>query len=151
MYNVNFKTDQALYDKFKLLCTINKEKFQDKLTELIQQYVSENESLIENPKVQEKLQPELPPFFGDQNKWRTYINRSDKDKFKEIVTRLTFLRYLIQLYLIDRDKESKLFQILHDPKFFMKSDDCKLLQKNGIFQIVKSMEKEFRFPPITTI
>ncbi len=143
MYNVNFKTDQALYDKFKLLCTINKEKFQDKLTELIQQYVSENESLIENPKVQEKLQPELPPFFGDQNKWHTYIIRSDKDRFKEIVTRVTFLRYLIHIYLIDNDKELKLKYTLLDPKLFQKSDDYQYLAKYHIFKTVKDMQRDY--------
>ena len=43
MDNVTFRTDKDLYDKFKIISTIKKEKVQNVLTKFIEKYVN-NES-----------------------------------------------------------------------------------------------------------
>ncbi len=139
MKPVYFHADEGVHKSFKLICGIKGTDIKKTMNELMQNYVSENESLISNPEIQDTLPPELPKFYESQDKWSTYVRKSDKEGIENMVTRMTFLRYLIHLHLIDRDNESKIKEALRDPKFFTKSEDCKFLQKNGIMEAVTTM------------
>lgn len=140
MYNVNFKTEHSLYDKFRLVCTINKEKYQDTLTQLIQDYVSKNENLIENPEVQKKLIAELPAFFDKQEKWSRYISRADRNTFGQLATRNNFIRFLLHEYKINNHDDLELMESLHSLTYFKKSDDYKYVSKFGIFANVQGLD-----------
>ncbi len=137
MENINFKTDGELYDKFRLVCTMNKIKFQDKLTELIKKYVSENENLLSNPEIQEKMGQGLPDFFAEPRKWHRYIYESDTTRFNEITNRIHLLRFLLHDYVIQKGyklddvvETTKLKNALHLLEVFRKSEDGKHLSKN---------------------
>jgi|APSaa5957512535_1039671.scaffolds.fasta_scaffold129992_1 hypothetical protein len=136
MYNVNFKTDQGLYDKFRITCTINKEKFQDVLTKLIENYVKENEKLIENPEIQKKIQPELPAFFGKPNDWLRYVRKLDRNGFENMVIRVNFHRILLHEYTSNRSGDLELKMALSSLKQFQQSEDYKCV-KGGILGIVQ--------------
>lgn len=140
MYNVNFKTELALYDKFRIINTIRKEKHQNVLTKLIKNYVTENEKLIENPEIQKVVQPKLPIFFGEPEDWARYVRRLDKNGFENMVTRVTFLRFLLHEYVINKYDDIDLKIILKNVQFFQKSDDYKFLS-NGIFSAVQQMNR----------
>ncbi len=143
MKPVYFHTDEALHKKFKLLCGIKGTDIKQTMNELMENYVSENESAIANPEIQDNLPPELPKFYESQDKWSTYVRKSNKEEIENMATRIMFLRYLIHLYLIDKDKDDKIKQALKDPKFFTGSNDHKFLQKDGCISAVKSMSGEY--------
>ena len=151
LYNVNFKTDLALYEKFRLISTIKKDKLQNVLTQLIENYVTKNERFIANPAIQEEIQPTEPKMFGEQDEWNNYYGRSDKNTVAKIITRTTFHRYLANLYLIDRDNESELKQTLQDPNFFLKTEDGKFLQARGIISAVNGMSSLNNLSPIRVV
>jgi len=133
MKPVFFNTDESLYKKFKLVCGMNDKDVGKTITDLIQNYVTENKGLIDNPEVQEKLPPQLPTFLGEPSEWEVYIRKSGKQEIENIVTRLMFLRYLIHIHLIDRDNDSEIKNALRDPKFFKDSDDYKFLSKMNVW------------------
>lgn len=139
MYNVNFKTDQALYDKFRIICTINKEKLQEVLTELIRKYVTENEKLIDNPETKQRIQPELPGFFDEPEKWFHYVNRMDEKTFEKSVNRMTFQKYLFNYYATQHDNDIKYYE-----KFkldsFKKSKDSRFLAEHHIYSTIEQLK-----------
>lgn len=151
LYNVNFKTDLALYDKLRLITTIKKDKLQNVLTQLIENYVTENEQFIENSSIQEEIQPTLPTFYEKHDKWENYIRRSDINEMKKFAIRIAFHRHLLHLYIIDRDNDSELKQSLQDPKLFSESNDYKFLQTNGIITAVNGMGRVNDLPLIKLI
>lgn len=137
---MNFKTELALYDKFRIINTIKKEKHQNVLTKLIENYVTENEKLIENPEIQKVVQPKLPEFFGEQKDWEHYVRRLDKTDFENMATRVTFLRFLLHNHVINKHDDIDLKIALKNVQFFQKSDDYKFLS-NGIFSAVQQMNR----------
>ena len=143
MKSVYFHTDEAIHKKFKMICAINDIDMGKTLTELMQNYVSENQSLIDNPEIQDSLPPELPKFYESQDKWSTYVRKSNKEGIENMATRIMFLRYLIHMHLIDKDRDGEIKQALKDPKFFTGSSDHKFLQKYGWISAVASMSREY--------
>ena len=112
MKSVYFHTDEAIHKKFKMICAINDIDMGKTMTELMQNYVSKNQSLIDNPEIQDNLPPELPKFYESQDKWSTYVRKSNKEGIENMATRIMFLRYLIHLYLIDKDRDDKIKEAL---------------------------------------
>lgn len=140
LYNVNFKTEQALYDKFRIVCIINKEKLQDRITKLIENFVIENKELLENPEIKKKIQPKLPTFYGKQEEWAHYVRRLDKEGFEKMATRVTFLRFLLHDHVINKHDDIELQIALKNKEFFQKSKDYKFLS-NGIYSAVQQMNR----------
>lgn len=142
MKPVYFHADEGIHKSFKLICGIKGTDIKKTMNELMQNYVSKNESLISNPEIQDTLPPELPKFYESQDKWSMYVRKSNKEGIENMVTRIMFLRYLIHLHLIDRDEGDKIKQALKDPKFFTGSADHKFLQEKGQISAVTSMSSQ---------
>ena len=137
MYNVNFKTEQALYDKFRIINTIKKEKHQNVLTNLIKNYVNENERFIENPEIQEEIQHTVPEFYAKPVDCALYVRKLSKKGFEEMATRVTFWRFLLHEHAINKDDGSRELEfILKNKELFQKSEDYEFLS-NGIFNVVQ--------------
>lgn len=151
MKSVNFPIDEALHKKFKMICANNDVNIGKTIMELMQKYVKENEDVVSSPQIQGKLPPEVPSFYGDQKDWEVYVRKVKKNEVENFATRITFLKYLLYSYLIDRDNKSELNQTLRGPEYFKGSDDYKFLQKNRITHAVKDMSKEKNLPPIKII
>jgi len=137
LYNVNFKTDQALYDKFRIINTILKEKHQNVLTKLIENYVADNEKFIENPEIQEVIKQELPTFFGNAEEWSHYINKLDKTNYVNTVMRITFLQNLLLHHKHNKYNDVGFIEFLQENKDFKKTDDFRYLTKSGIYLNIK--------------
>jgi hypothetical protein len=135
--NVTFRTDKDLYDKFKIISTIKKEKVQNVLTKFIEKYVTENEKLIGNPEIQEVIQQELPTFFGSTEDWYRYIKKLDKTGYLNIVMRLTFLQNLLLHHKHNKYNDMGFIEFLQENKDFKKTDDFRYLTKSGIYRNVK--------------
>jgi len=144
MYNVNFKTEFELYTKFKIINTIKKEKHQDVLTMLIKKYIIENNKLLENPEIQQVIQPTLPSFFDNPDDWSHYVGTLDNIGYVKMVIRFMFLQYLLLYHKYDRHRKNEFLPFLKDNKdSFNKSDDRRYLAKFGIFRAVKDQQKYF--------
>ena len=96
MYNVNFKTGHTLYKKFKMINVILDEKNQNVLTKLIENYVIENNKLLENPEIQQVIQPTLPSFFDNPDDWSHYVGTLDNIGYVKMVIYLV-INLVIQL------------------------------------------------------
>lgn len=108
----------------------------------MKEYVSNNEELINNPKIQENIAPELPSFFDEQSKWLRYIGGMDENVFEKSVYRVTFLKYLHNYYVTQHQRDVKLyenFQFEH----FQKSEDYKYLAKNHIYSTIKGLTPSY--------
>ncbi len=142
MKSVYFHTDEVIHKKFKMVCAINDIDMGKTLTELMKKYVKDNDELLDSPQIQGKIPPEIPSFYGDHADWNKYVSSVTKLGIENFATRITFLRYLLHIYLIDKDKTSEIYRTFHSPKYFQESVDFKHLQKFGIIRTVKSMGKE---------
>jgi len=108
----------------------------------MKEYVSNNEELINNPKIQENIAPELPSFFDEQSKWLRYIGGMDENVFEKSVYRVTFLKYLHNYYVTQHQRDVTLyenFQFEH----FQKSEDYKYLAKNHILSTIKGLTPSY--------
>ena len=144
MYNVNFKTEFELYTKFKIINTIKKEKHQDVLTMLIKKHVIENNKLLENPEIQQVIQPTLPSFFDNPDDWGHYVGTLDNIGYVKMAIRFVFLQYLLLYHKYDGHTKNGFLPFLKDNKdIFDKSDDRRYLAKFGIFRAVKDQQKYF--------
>jgi hypothetical protein len=144
MYNVNFKTEFELYTKFKIINTIKKEKHQDVLTMLIKKHVIENNKLLENPEIQQVIQPTLPSFFDNPDDWGHYVGTLDNIGYVKMAIRFMFLQYLLLYHKYDRHHKNEFLPFLKDNKdSFNKSDDRSYLAKFGIFRAVKDQQGDF--------
>ena len=144
MYNVNFKTEFELYTKFKIINTIKKEKHQDVLTMLIKKHVIENNKLLENPEIQQVIQPTLPSFFDNPDDWGHYVGTLDNIGYVKMAIRFVFLQYLLLYHKYDGHTKNGFLPFLKDNKnSFNKSDDRRYLAKFGIFRAVKDQQKYF--------
>jgi len=141
--NVTFRTDKALYDKFKIISTIKKEKVQNVLTKFIEKYVTENEKFIGNSEIQEVIQQELPTFFGNADDWDRYVGKLDNIGYVKMATRFMFLEYLLLYHKYKKqnkynNQSNEFLTFLENNKeSFDTSDDRRHLAKFGIFRSVK--------------
>ena len=144
MYNVNFKTGHTLYKKFKMINVILGEKNQNVLTKLIENYVIENNKLLENPEIQQVIQPTLPSFFDNPDDWGHYVGTLDNIGYVKMAIRFVFLQYLLLYHKYDGHTKNGFLPFLKDNKdIFDKSDDRRYLAKFGIFRAVKDQQGDF--------
>lgn len=137
MYNVNFKTELELYDKFRIINIILKEKHQDVLTKLIKNYVTENEKFIDNPEILKVTQPTLPTFFGSADDWKRYVSKLNENDYMDMVTRFHFIKYLLLNYENVRHHDTKFQTFLQDKiGHFRTTDDFRYLAHSGIYRNV---------------
>jgi hypothetical protein len=142
--NVNFKTDPALYKKFKMINVILNEKNQNVLTKLIENYVTENNKFIDNPEIQKVTQNTLPSFFASPDDWGHYVGTLDNIGYLKMAKRFMFIQYLLLYYKYDRHHKNEFLPFLKDNKdSFNKSDDRSYLAKFGIFRAVKDQQGDF--------
>jgi len=139
-YPVNFKTDKALYDKYRVICTIKKEKFQETHTKLIENYIKENENLINKPEIQENITQELPLFYDKPEKWLRYFRKIDNEQFEELSNRVNFWRFLLHEYVINKGRKVEHKIILHQFESFAKSKEYKFLSNGGIIPTVQKLD-----------
>jgi hypothetical protein len=151
MKSVYFHTDESVHKKFKMVCAINEADMGKTMTELMKKYVKDNEELISSPQIQGKIPPEIPSFYAEQEDWRKYVNRARKLEIENFATRITFLRYLLHIYLIDSDKDFEIYQSLHHPEYFKESDDYKFLHKNKIIHSIREIGSDKKLPSIKVI
>ncbi len=144
MNNVNFKTDEALYKEFKMINVILNEKNQTVITKLIENYVTENKKLIENPEIQKVTQPTLPSFFANAYDWSRYVGKLDDIGYVNMAIRFKFLEYLLLNHKYQKQNKysnhnhAEFLTFLEDNKdSFDKSDDRRYLVEYGIFRSVK--------------
>ena len=141
MHNVNFKTDEALYQKFKMINTILEKKHQNVLTELIEKYVAENKKYIENPEIKAVTQATLPTFFGSTDDWKHYAMKLDMTDYVNVVMRLEFIQYLLLHHRNRKHNDTAFLTYLKDNNDFRKTNEFRYLAKLNIYQSVKRDEK----------
>ena len=141
MHNVNFKTDEALYQKFKMINTILEKKHQNVLTELIEKYVAENKKYIENPEIKAVTQATLPTFFGSTDDWKHYAMKLDMTDYVNVVMRLEFIQYLLLHHRNRKHNDTAFLTYLKDNNDFRKTNEFRYLVKLNIYQSVKRDEK----------
>jgi len=151
MKSVYFHTDEAIHKKFKMICAINDIDMGKTMTGLMKKYVKDNEELISSPQIQGKIPLEIPSFYGDQVDWIKYVNSATKLGIENFATRITFLRHLLHIYLIDKDMTSELYQTFSNPKYFMESEDYKFLRKRQMIQTIRDMGDSKNLPHIKII
>ena len=138
MHNVSFRTDEALYNKFKIITTIKNETIQNVLTKSIENYVAENEKFVNNSEIQEVIQQELPTFFANADDWFRYIGKLDSAGYVKIVSRFKFLEYLLLSHKYNRHNNNEFLTFIEKHSdSFDKSDDRHYLVKFGIFRSVR--------------
>lgn len=149
--SVYFHTDEAIHKKFKMICAINDVDMGKTLTQLMQNYVTENKESISSPQIQGKLPQEIPSFYGEHEDWAKYVRNAKKLEIENFATRITFLRYLLYIHLIERDNNSEKYETLNHPEYFKESEDYKFLLKNSMISTVRNMRIEKQLPPIKII
>jgi hypothetical protein len=135
--NVNFKTDPALYKKFKMINTILNEKNQTVITKLIENYVTENKKFIDNSEILEVIQQELPTFFGNAEEWIRYVSKLNENDYVNMVNRFHFFKYLLLNYDFSKHHDINFQTFLHDKnRHFKTTDDFRSLAHSGIYRNV---------------
>lgn len=120
-----------------MINTILNEKNQTVITKLIENYVTENEKFIDNPEIQEVIQPAIPSFFGNADNWASYVGKLDNIGYLKMTTRFMFLEYLLLRYKYNRHNNNNFLAFLEENKeSFDRSDDRRYLAKFGILRSV---------------
>lgn len=134
MHNVTFRTDEALYNKLKIITTIKKETIQNVFAKSIEKYVTENEKFITNSEIQEVIQQELPTFFGTAEDWKRYVSKLNENDYVNMINRFHFFKYLLLNYEFSKHHDINFQTFLHDKnRHFKTTDDFRCLAHSGIY------------------
>ena len=107
-------------------------------------FVIKNNKLLENPEIQQVIQPTLPSFFDNPDDWGHYVGTLDNIGYVKMAIRFVFLQYLLLYHKYDGHHKNGFLPFLKDNKdIFDKSDDRRYLAKFGIFRAVKDQQGDF--------
>jgi len=97
MRNVTFQTEPALYDSFTILCKLEKKQLGEKISELIQDYLKNNEEKTKFMGDTPKISRRPPEFFTPKSTdWTIFCDSVDSELLIKTYNRALFIEKLAE-------------------------------------------------------
>lgn len=122
MKNVLFQTDEAVYKQFSLLSKLEDKKIGETITELMKEYVRQNEPKLSGlPAISASI-PRQPALFEKPEDWHRFLLSLDPETFKKYDMRFWLLHDLMQI-IVATNQTLVTDTPSYNPELFHKSDE----------------------------